>query len=414
MQNSINIFFQSIIKNTLITLSLIISNAYAQTNLISVDDFMGKGYCNANSNQIVQPIVYINNTIPTLKIEINGIEYTFIFDTGAMGSYVSDRMSISNANLGKAISSNYYDNDDTLDVASLNFKIGDAEFVDCSFLVGDLSAINEAMCTDVHGILGMNVIGKYNWRIDPIAKTIMWSFNAIETDSSFVRIETQLYQDIIPLISLTFDNITFLTMIDTGSDGFLSLNPLVLKKSSKFRKTKFFSGYGYFEQTINTALYGKFKTKRLDTIYLAKDYYILDAPTHEAYSLPTLGSSFLNQFIWIMNADTQAIFFKPVLLNTLSNLLVFDAVLGVTDSLLLVSSVMKNSVADKSGLKPGARIISVDEFDTGNITNEYWCTIAPILKERNSIAVISKTPKGKIKRVELKNRPFFPQAQTSF
>lgn len=354
------------------------------------------------------PLTYFKNSIPIIHIWIEGKKYTFIFDTGAMISLISDNLTPNKNAIGYTTLSDFSDNEEKVEVLLQSFSIGYTKFIDFPFLVKNFSSIENQFCTKIDGIIGMNVIGQFNWIFNPINHKITFSKVPFKPDFDFTKMNITLYSEILPLVELKYDNISFYSLLDSGFDGYLEINPQVLNSSKKYKKTKTNKGYGMYQATINSTLTNKIETITLDTIWLNREKYLTDNQTTITFSKPTLGSKFLVSNITYLNFINKELFFKPIENKIIDSAQSFPVNFNLKNHNLYISFLWDEPYLKKMKLEIGDIVMSIDEFPTTNLSTEKWCEINSTIQKRHEIIITLSKGDSKNKQLTLSKIKIFP------
>lgn len=104
-----------------------------------------------------------------IPIEINGVQYRFIYDTGAQTTVISEELSkkINLKSKGEIKVHDSQNNSSKIRYGSIpQITIGENIYSEVGVAVSDFSKNKSFECFGVDGILGMNVIKLSNWKID--------------------------------------------------------------------------------------------------------------------------------------------------------------------------------------------------------------------------------------------------------
>lgn len=154
--------------------------------------------------------------IVILPVEINGQTKNFLFDTGASGTVLQNKVFGATLEIGGASNRKVkmsYENVPLI-------KIGGASFEETFALNNELHGLEERV-DNFGGIIGQPIISRANWLIDyPNKKMTISTANV--ADCSFQTIPI-VREDSAPYITITIDGSDYKCVIDLGSSSTLSV-----------------------------------------------------------------------------------------------------------------------------------------------------------------------------------------------
>jgi predicted aspartyl protease len=195
-----------------------------------------------------------------IPIEINGVQYRFIYDTGAQTTVISEELSkkINLKSKGEIKVHDSQNNSSKIRYGSIpQITIGENIYSDVGVAVSDFSKNKSFECFGVDGILGMNVIKLNNWKIDYSNNTLnSYSLNEKVEPSNLDSIIFQIKRGC-PKTDLFVNGKSTNFLIDIG------------KNDDKISLSTSHSGIEYHETYYGNQSSGLFGTSAPDTIKYA-------------------------------------------------------------------------------------------------------------------------------------------------
>src|SRR5699024_1006194 len=133
-----------------------------------------------------------------VPVEINGKTYRFLFDTGSQTTVVSTAIAKDNRikKIGKLRVTDSQETKSKLIASKLKeLRFGDAIFKNVGVVVHDFKAHDAFECLPIDGIIGMNILKHYQWKLDFSTNTlalmdsthVLETIDAIPVDISYKR-----------------------------------------------------------------------------------------------------------------------------------------------------------------------------------------------------------------------------------
>ena len=333
-------------------------------------------------NQLVN--TNYNLDLVFVPVNIQGIEYNFLLDTGAPLSISKELQhklkfkKISQRSLTDSDGNKF--NVDYVEIDTL--MLADVHFINQSAFVGDFKANPLLACLNIDGIVGSNLMRYCNWTINPLEKHIRIfkdTLEAIDSNQTLWPFKTDHQYDII--VDVEIGRATaHKVKVDYGSNGYLSLP----KKGFNVLK----------EYNIIDSLYLNIGRKQSGLAGKAVDYSIENAISDSVklnnLIVPTsiirgsmkglLGTQILNQYISTIRWDKKMLHLKPTN-QPKDKITMRDFGLGVNDSgEIIIQNVIKNSKAWQSGLRSNMVVLKLNNLDFEN--SHTYCDF---VNERESI-----------------------------
>jgi len=332
------------------------------------------------------PFTLVNNLM-FITAQIDGINYNFLFDTGAvtiLSTKLQEKLQLKEAirntlvdASGKEQTEKFY----TLPV----LKLGAVNFSNIGAAAMDLSKMSEQFCTPIDGIIGANLMRSCYWKIDYKNKVLIFSDKKIKPAGKAYELPFEENFSGTPLVKLFFGNYNFQTLFDTGNNQSFNFPDSLYFKSSASKNKVVQRGSGNTEFT----LYGNKNIVNhaaiLDSITIGTRLFKRQVVRVSPSPLPLLGNKFLMQF------DEVIIDWKKHLIHLPSEYhpeeplktLGFDPLLA--DGKVVVSYIWDESEAQKQGLQLGDTIIAIDGQSIDSITPEQWCVLREVVRNKPAL-----------------------------
>lgn len=322
-----------------------------------------------------------DNGLPIIKVNIEGVAYNFLLDTGAPTIITPELASILKAKTVKksTVGDSQGNNSKQEFILIDDIKIGKLHFNDIGAVVIDLKQTFEIKCLAIDGIVGSNQMSNAIWEIDYKSKNITITDNFIEfkepdgaSKIHFMEMEPQKT----PLVRVQLDSTNSkLITFDTGANGGIDLPASNFETTIKdYKKIKSYGNtsagvYGTGKKdTITTVKVGLMKLGTLET----KNQLV----TFENESSSVIGNSFLKNYKTTINWKTKTIYLQQQ--DTIENAKIENFGFGIRyiNFKPVVSSLVLDSDAEKSGLQLGDEITEIDGIKLSELTEDQACSYA--------------------------------------
>lgn len=346
-----------------------------------------------------------------MKVKVNGHDYNFIFDSGAVNCVTKEVAK--ELNLKPVIKQKAEDSEGKtggIEFAMLDeIKIGKISFKNTSAAIIDLGAVPELACLKVDGLIGANLMRKIFWQLDYVKQTATFSDHLdslyVPKDAAVIPFTAELSGT--PTVEVELDGMKSKgNIFDTGSSGAVSLSgPTFRKYLQKNPSTKFVRGLG----SNSAGLYGV----GFDTTYAAKlnlkmgTLSLKNQLVESKREKGNLGSDFFRDYIVTMDWAHSKIYFvaQEVLPATWET---FGFSTNKKDKKLYVSFLYENSPAALAGIKRGDEIVSINGIRYDNMNNEDFCEMlikTPSWKKERVIEITYKPADGPAKTTSVERKP---------
>ena len=343
-------------------------------------------------------VMFYNNYLPFVKVNIDNVEYDFLFDTGAELCILSKDIAKSSLNKGDIVASDMEGNAQDAKLYEIDLQLGSTSIEKIQCIELDLKSIFGASCIEIDGVIGQNLIRKLNWQFETERGVVFWSKVPFVMGSGGKQLDLEYYGDL-PLTKVSYDNLSFYVLLDTGFDGLLELNSGGIKKSKKYKKSTKSCGVGKHQITISGAKTQKVTLATLDSVMLGTGY-LTEVPTYISNSKPLLGSLLFQNHNVTFNFTEDKVLLSPSikLPEKVQN---FGVGLGLNENNKAeVVFIWKESEAFKQGLRLGHIISKINDVDVSQISQQDLCALKAEVRKRE-ILELRFVYKGKTKFIAL-------------
>ena len=318
--------------------------------------------------QTTLPVEYLRNKM-IVPVMIHGEQRRFIFDTGAIT--VISKSLFEEMNYPELGSGFFYDihrNMDTTRVVSVkSLGLGGVEFQNIPALVYDLERL-PWLCFKVDGIIGSNMLRNSAIQVDLKDRVIKLSHTRKGLMGQGTDEKMRLNGQNAPYIKMSFagDKPRYY-LFDSGSDGFINMN------REYFRELKERVFLRQQRQGHGSGVMGMIGTGKDQTVYrftldsVVFGGHSMSDPVIEVSSTPSkVGSQLFHYGKVTMDYAGETFHFEPYhdrLKYRPSEGPGFGFIPVVKEDTFRVGLVWENSLVDSLGLKPGYRILRINDYD---------------------------------------------------
>jgi len=259
--------------------------------------------------------------------------------------------------------------------------LGDAVFHDVAGAVGWVDQDNPLSCVTEVGLLGANLMKNAVWQIDYDAQqvTIALSLEGLEHIDGAIALEFTSHtpQSPSPLVEIPVGDSSLTFLVDTGSDGGLTLNPADLEAIGL--------SIDAAAPTVSSVGAGAAGTFTADIAFV--DIPLALGGTEVSYPVATtttiaegqgnIGNGFLSAFVTTIDWPGGMIYLDPLAADGSIALPPEPAAAGVgwDGERIVVSSVVAGSEADQAGLELGAVVSSIGGISYESPTRDGFCAL---------------------------------------
>jgi len=358
------------------------------------------------------PFDYIRDKV-IVPVTIGGMERHFIFDTGAI-TMISQSLyqQMGYPLMGRGHFYDIHQNVDTARVVRIpHLRLGEVAFRNIPAMVYNLNRLPWS-CFQVDGIIGSNMMRHSAVQVDLQRKELTISNNLDKVDVSGARAgEMELDRQSSPHIRLRFaDKHEDYFLFDSGSDGFVNVN------RSFFNKMEDDVHLQRKRQGRGSNVVGMIGTGSDEPVYR----FMLD-------SLRIAGHSLLQPHIDVTHTrskvGSQLFRYGRVTLDYPSGTFYFEAnrdtlryrddkgagfgfIPVVKNDTFRIGLVWEHSLVDSLGLKPGYRIMRINDYHFADSLESAFCRsfLKDAFKTTPEIEMIYQDDQGDYKRVKIRRK----------
>jgi hypothetical protein len=319
--------------------------------------------------------------LPIVKINVNGIEANFLFDTGASSNVISVELA---AKLNLEVVTTGYVNDAEGSSSVLEYVRIDSiamdtiNFLNTSAVVADLNSSVTASCFELDGIIGTNLMLKAFWKINYSEKFICFShdLSKLKTSEGWSVLNFMTTRAGVPMIDLKLNDKRIENLIfDTGFSGGISISKgtiHTLSNDSALISTTFKTG------TSSFGLYGLHKS---DTTYYAKinkvdlgalelNNRIIAFGSHSNL----MGSKFLSNYTVVLDWTSNHIYLKEIKKALYNSIETFGFNVLLVNNKLIIGSIFDDCEA-REKLKNGDEILEINDENYQDLRKSNICDL---------------------------------------
>lgn len=272
------------------------------------NDFYELGQVISKNNTEEIDIEMVNN-LPVCLVKINGKEYKFLIDSGALTLIPEDIFEELNLKVNFTNSFRDINNKSkpTRYTVLPSLKLNNLEFKNIGCVV--LSVDKPLKCF-YHGIIGANLMAKMNWKFDYQNNKLfaIKKGEVIESDEFDFLIRFKTNRQKTPIFQGSVYNKNLSYIFDTGYSGGVKVpNEYDFYKNNS-SENQFITSIGY--HTIGLYGMGNYtKSFKLKTDFKIGDHVFYDELI-EGGAKALIGNSFLKDYVFTIDWSTQRIYFK--------------------------------------------------------------------------------------------------------
>ena len=399
------------INKTIIFLTTILLFASCSVNK-KITKLIKEGYTQEQSFKAKIPFEYRLGLI-IIKVELNNETYDFVLDSGACCTVLSKELAEKFGKKGlitKNVGGHQQGVSQIMDFTKVEvLTIGGIKFREIASGIGDFNQSIEVGCTEIDGIIGTNLMGLAVWAIDFRNQiiTITNTKESLSLEGKMTKIPFYTNELAMPYCQVKINGIEEKNiLIDLGSPNGFNLSYSNYEKIQKeLPKNKKSTGYGYLAS-------GFFGFSKKDSIYhlQASSLSIGAVKLNNqivkfSKSLnPTIGTAFFKNYDLVMNWKDKELLLHPHTKYDNQQFIHGGFGLNYQDDALRVSTLIKESDAERSGMQLGDKIIQIDgkDYSTASIS-DYCDLLKQVSKDSYSIKNIVINRNGDQLSFDIKN-----------
>jgi hypothetical protein len=347
------------IKKALLFLlvSILLSSCASQRQVYNL-----KGKLSAKNYKIEAPLVAFDNNRFVVKVKIQGEDYNFMVSTGHHFGLIDKKLA---QKLGYKIFRK--DNMDLCIVPKLN--IGTLDYSMTLMEIFDFSDKN-CGCTRIDGYIGANLMSSSLWQMDyPNEKIIIAShLDSLQFtgNKQVVNFHQWDKDDAVPIVNLSVHQ-NYYCDINVATAACYSLelpanifNPVADSLPQMIENNFVFKDKGekpYVEKIV------KIKGLTIGENIPIDKFWVIQSPRKELY----LGNYILRHFVTTFDWKKQLITFSS---PQIAHNKTYGFLVGNNENFHIVTSLTKDSPAEKMGLLLGDKIIKINDLDISKFTEQ--------------------------------------------
>jgi predicted aspartyl protease len=324
------------------------------------------------------PFSYEKGSI-IVGIIVAGEKKYFIIDSGA-GTLIDKKIlsKFKYKNLGRTKYSDAYGKKKKLqNIQVSSLKIGEIEFCDIVATVSDFEGVSKVYpCfeREISGIIGYNIISKAVWDVNFLEKNIVLS-HQVNTKNKKESLVLNFDETILtrPLLNMRINEIMIEKVtLDLGSNGAISLPYQFYDQlNTKNLKTKQTTRSSFFSGVSSVKL--KFGNSR--NIFLNEKDILNSSEISLDPNLanPLIGTKFLENYLVTVDGPNRLLMLSNYSHLSMDTKESFGVTFSVYNSALMISSIIEESIAFKSGLKINDKMLKINGIDLVQLTTEEYC-----------------------------------------
>jgi len=320
-----------------------------------------------------------SNGLPFIKVEIQGQEYRFLFDTGAPNTISAELAKKLDYKVVKTVNINDSQGNSRKQVSVKldEIKIGEVTFENMGAVIVDHNKVFALKCFNFDGIIGSNLIHSAVWEIDYEREKIRFSNDRsafdVPDDALVLPIKPKWAQRK-PLVEvdaggISFNEVTF----DTGASGAFGLS--VGKSKVDLDSLTYFEIKG----SISTGVYGDggeslIRYGFVDTLRVGNVEFYDQFVGFENKGSATLGNKFFDGYRMIIDLTAREVFLIETSGFDNKEFKSFGFIPKFKDQKMFVNALIQGSPADSLGIEIGSQILEINGVDYQEISDADACS----------------------------------------
>lgn len=349
-----------------------------------------------------------------IPIDINGNTYRFLVDTGGILE-ISEKLQ-KKFNFKQTESTTIVGiNKKEIEIKTVNvpeIKLGNWTFKHKKAIVSDLHSKYPYSCFDLDGMIGRDFFGNTILQFDSASKIFRLTENSndIKLNKEY-RTKLKISKRGLPMIKLKINGKNEHIEFDSGSGDFFSPKTSdVHKKMKKSLQNEVLSFYGEFSFGItmdNINLTNRY-IQKIEQFKIANTTFYNFYSQFSKVSAPRIGAGILNYGKVTIDFKNDWFYYEPYSeIQSFEPFKTFGFDIKIENGMYIVKYVLKDSEAEKQGLKPKIKILMIDDFSTIDVSEDCSGYLNGYdFKKKEKIKIKYVNGNGKEKTIELKTKTF--------
>lgn len=349
-----------------------------------------------------------------IPVNINGNTYRFLVDTGGI-------LEISES-LQKAF--NFKQTESTtivginrkeIEIKTVNvpeIKLGNWTFRNKKAIVSDLHSKYPYSCFELDGMIGRDFFDNTILQFDNATKTfrLTENSNAIKLNKDH-RTRLKISKRGLPVVKLKINGKNEQIEFDSGSGDFYSPKTSDVEKITKKNfKNEVLSFYGEFSFGItmdNINLSNRYMEK-IEQFQIANTTFNDFYSQFSKVSAPRIGAGILKYGKVTIDFKNDWFYYEPYAeIQSFEPFKTFGFDIKIENGTYVIKYILKDSEAERQGLRPKNKILMIDDFSTVNVSEDCSGYLNGYdFEKKEKIRIKYLNDQGKEKTIELSNNTF--------
>ncbi|GJQ07572.1 hypothetical protein CAPN010_17300 [Capnocytophaga cynodegmi] len=325
------------------------------------------------TESITKVPIDIKTKLPFVKVEINGKEYNFLFDTGAITCISFDlykELQLKSKSVSNIYDSEGNEKEETITILP-QLKMGSILMKNVGCVVINFDSF-EFKCTKIDGVIGSNHIKDLFVKVNNQEKIIEFTkdFSLLDKtgfDKEWSFIEDKQYR---PILISNFYGKKMGFVFDTGANSYIDITKKFVDEVKDSIKSPIIT----FEGHNSVGIYGKDKKNKSIYYFKPEQLKIADHSFNSELvstgSTNLIGNDYLEHFDYILDWKHKKIYFKE--LDRPNTKKKFSFSPGYSDNKFIVSSILKT---ENHPLRLGEVIVSINGQKIDKMSQEELCNL---------------------------------------
>jgi predicted aspartyl protease len=298
-----------------------------------------------------------------MPVEIDGITYSFIVDTGAQCTFIDSSLTIG----GNLSTKDRREAADGFWLSNVSVRLNDTSIDLKEVACRDLSSFRHSAGLPIMGILGMDILKDRVVRIDYDNSLIEICNSPTKGKEWDARVEIEMSEEPRPYINSSVNGISVRFLLDTGSAGSIDVETMMFDRivTNSKRRPLYATSASVGIDGIQAGRLQLDSSEMKIGSLTCNSLRIKQLSNEEPYSI--LGGQFLCRFNLEIDFPNRTLYLarsKRFTARDCSDncgMVVEHSWLGI-----FVLGVVKGDLADSAGIKPTDEILSVDSVSVAN------------------------------------------------